>query len=347
MAVIANPLDLGRAVDLSEEINIVPNTWGLFQTLGVFTNEPKSQKTVLIPRTTEIEAIAVDRNWDERNSAVRGPDRDVLALPIPHFPVDDAILPNDVDGMIDFESLLQGGNTLDTIPQVMARKMEHIRKVHALTLEFARAQVIRDGSVYAPRGTVNVNYYTEFGLTREVVPFGLASTTVDPLGAANAAIAAMQDGLMSGEVVNNMIALASPEFFNALITNPFVVESYRYFNQAQGTAILNQRLGTGLGLDGRYRVFEYGGITFIEVRGSIGGQPYVTAGEAYLLPQGTDIFRTYYAPANRLSTINTIAQETYLFQYVNGKDDIIELMSESNFLNAMLRPQAVITLTAA
>jgi len=347
MPTIANPFNPGRAVDLSAEINLIPNEWGLFQQLGLFTNEPKAHKFVMIPRTTEIEAVAVDRNWDERNSTVKSGDRDFLTLAIPHFPVDDAVTPNDVDGVIDYDSLLAGGNTLETIPQVMARKMEHLRKVHALTLEVARAQLIRDGSVYAPNGTVVTNFYTEFGVGRESVNFDLSSTTIDPLGAANNAIAAVQDGILAGDTVTDIIALCSPSFFNALVKNPFVVESYRYFNQAQGTAILNQRLGTGRGLDSRYRVFEYGGITFIEVRGSVGGQPYVADGEAYLLPMGSDIFRTFFAPANRFSTINRTASELYMFQHMGGKDDIIELMTESNFLNVMTRPQAVITLTAS
>lgn len=346
MPTIANPFVPGRAIDLSEQLNIIPNQWGLFEQLGIFQNELKSQKTVMIPRITETEAIAVDRNWDERNSAITGGARDYLTLAIPHFPLDDHVTPNDVDGLIDFDALMSGGDTLEMIPRVMARKMERIRRTHALTLEFARAQVIRDGSVYAPRGTVNINYYTEFGVTRQTVPMGLASTTVDPLQNVNGAIALIQDGLQSGNIVDGFVALCSPSFFNALITNPFVVESYRYFSQNQGTSILNQRLGTGMGLDARYRVFVYGGVTFIEVRGNVNGVPYVADGEAYMFPQSSDVFRTYFAPANRLDTVNTTAQEVYMYQYVDQKMGAIDLLSESNFLNAVLRPQAVITLDA-
>ena len=346
MPTIANPFVPGRAIDLSEELNIVPNQWGLFQQLGLFSNEHKSQKYVGIPRVTEMEALVTDRNWDERNNTIRGGDRDFLSLAIPHFPLDDAITPNDVDGMIDYGSLMAGGNTLETIPAVMAKKMEALRKQHARTLEFARAQVIRDGSVYAPNGTVVTNFYTEFGVARETVYFDLESTTYNPLNSANEAVGTLQDNLLSGDIVTNMIALCSPTFFNKLVTNAFVVESFAGYSQAQGVQILNQRLASGLGLDARYRVFEYGGITFIEVRGSIGGQAYVAEDEAYLLPQGSDIFRTYYAPANRFSSVNRAAQEVYMFQHINQKDDIIELMTESNFLNAVLRPQAVITLDA-
>src|SRR5690606_19353775 len=98
---IANPFKLGKVADLSAEINVIPNQWGVINMLGIFRDEPKSQKTVLVPRNIEQEAIITDRNWDERNNTIAGGQRDVLPLMIPHYPVDDAITPNDVDGNVD------------------------------------------------------------------------------------------------------------------------------------------------------------------------------------------------------------------------------------------------------
>lgn len=344
---IANPFKLGKVADLSQEINIIPNSWGVIQTLGLFRSEPKTQKTVLIPRTTETDTIAVDRNWGERNSTITGGKRDVLPVMIPHYPLDDAITPEDLDGNVDWDSLLAGGNNTLTIDRVRAEKMARLRRAHALTLEYARAQVLKDGSVYAPNGTVVTNFYTEFGTSREVKFLDLASTTANPITKVEGALAYIQDHLMSGDVVSDFVALCSPEFFNALISNSFVYESYQYFMQSQGPALMNGRLVAGRPWDARYRVFEYGGVTFIEVRGQINGVNYVEANKAYMFPMGTDSFRTYFAPANRLATVNRTALETYYFEYVNQKDDIIEIMSESNFLNALLRPDTVITLDKA
>lgn len=341
---IANPFKLGKVADLSAEINIVPNQWGVINTLGLFRNEPKSQKTVLVPRTTEADTILTDRNWDERNNTINGGERDVLPLIIPHYPVDDAIKPNDVDGNVDWDSLLAGGNGVLSVDKVRAEKMARIRRSHSLTLEYARAQLLRDGTVYAPNGTVVTNYYTEFGVSRQTIFFDLASTTVNPISKAETVLANVQDGIASGDMITDVIALCSPAFFNALISNPFVYESYQYFAQAQGPALLNGRLTAGRPFDSRFRSFEYGGVLFVEVRGGVAGVPYITSGEAYAFPMGTDSFRTYYAPANRFSTVNKQALESYYFEYRNEKDDIIEIMTETNFLNALLRPQTVVTL---
>lgn len=350
-----NPQDFNRVVDLSETINIVPNSWGLFNQLGIFDTELKSQKQILVPRFEWDEGLIPDRNWDERNNASRGPARDYLTAQIPHFPLDDAITPNDIDGVVAWENVFAGIQT-ETVASTRMRKMMQMRMNHALTLEAARAQLITTGGVYAPSGTLRqtygttVNWYNEFGVTRTELTMDLNNLAVDPLAEVEPIIAAVQDGLMSGQILDGMIAVASPTFFNALITHPFVVDSYKYRDQRGADQILNGRLTADtFGLDARYRTFSYGGILFIEYRGGYTNAagtfvPYIPAGDAYVFPRVSSaaMFKTYFAPANRFSSINRTAQEAYWFEYMNEKDDFIEIMSESNFMNAVLRPQALI-----
>lgn len=345
---IANPFELGRAADRSEEINIIPNRWGVINSLGLFGVERKTQKTVLVPRTREEDVLIEDRNWDERDNTMKGVQKDMLPLQIPHYPLDDAITPQDLDGTLDWSAITSGGNNLLTLDRARATKMERLRRAHSTTLEFARAQVLKDGSVYAPNGTVVTNYYTEFGVTRQEVNFELDSATENPIKKPDAVIGQIQDAIGGGTVVTDIVALASPEFFNALIGSPFVVDAYQYYNRPQGGELLSGRLdNNGFGLDKRYRTFEYGGITFIEVRGSVSGQKLVEAGEAYAFPLGTDLFRTYFAPANRFESVNKPAEEVYYFEHLDQKDSIIEIKTESNFLNALLCPSAVVTLKSS
>lgn len=347
MAVVNNPSQFGKAVDFSGSINIIPNQWGLTQRLGLFNNNFGTQKSILIARSTEQDHLMVDRNWDERNPSISGGQRDWISLPIPHYPVDDAILPNDIDGVLDFDALIRsGGQQLETVEKKRAEKMNRIRRAHSTVLEMARLQVIKDGTVYAPNGTVNINYYTEYGITRQTVGMNLTSTTVRPQVGIEQAIAYLQDGLQTGDVVTGFVALCSPEFFSALTSNSFVQEQYMYFARGgDQNGLTVGRLTAGAPLDGRYRTFDYGGVLWIEVRGSVAGTRYINANEAYMFPTGTDSFQTYFAPANRLSTVNKPALESYYFEYFNSKDDIIEIMSETNFLNVLKRPDQVITLT--
>jgi hypothetical protein len=354
-----NPANVNQIVDLSETINVIPNSWGLFNQLGIFETELKSQKTVMIPRTTWDEGLIPDRNWDERNNASRGPTRSYLTAAIPHFPLDDSITPNDIDGKVAFDLNPLVGE-LETVAATRARKMMQIRMNHALTLEAARAQLITTGSVYAPSGTLTqsygptINWYNEFGVTRTNLTLPLNDDTANPLEDVEAIIASVQDGLRSGAIVDRIVAVASPAFFNALITHPYVTDAYKYYAQVQGQQILNARLtAKAYGLDARYRTFDFGGVLWIEYRGGYTDRntgtfvPYIPVGEAYAFPQVSSeaAFKTYFAPANRFDTINRVAQEAYFFEKLGDWQDKIEIMTESNFMNAILRPQALVRIT--
>lgn len=345
---IGNIFEPGKLVDITPAISVVQNKWGLINALGVFNHEYKTQRLVQINRTTEAVALMEDRNWNERKPTLKGADREHTLVAIPHLPVQDVILPDDIQGNVDMDALFRGEIAVPlTVQKVMAEKLRRIRQSQSLTLEYARMQLLKDGTAYAPNGTIVTNFYTEFGESRQTRFLDLASTTENPLAKVSDVFAEIQDGVETGAIVTDVIALCSTTFFNALIQNPFITESYLHFQQPQGTDILNQRLGTRAPLDRRYRVFEYGGVTWIEARGGVGGSPYVESGKAYIFPRGTDSFRTMFAPANKFSSVNQVAQELYLFSTTGEKDDKIELEGESNFLNALVRPQIVMTLDMA
>ena len=166
MAIVLDRQNPGKVVDRTDDLIVIPNTVGITNALGLFTDDYRSQKNIEISRTTRRSHILEDRNWDERNQTIAGREQDSLLLKIPHFPLDDAITPNDIDGIVRAGSLAEFAE-LETVASVRADKMIDMREAHALTLEAARMQLIVQGTAYAPRGTVVTNYYTEFGVTRE------------------------------------------------------------------------------------------------------------------------------------------------------------------------------------
>ena len=349
MPIAQNPGNVGEAVDLSAGINIIPNYWGVFPALGLFNHQYGTTRTVMIPRVSESENILTDRNWNERNNTITGGQRDYITLPVPHYPVDDAITATDINGVVNWDSIVGaggGGVGLETVESKRAEKMARLRRAHAFTLETARMQVIKDGTVYAPNGTVSINYYTEHGFGRANQNVEMTSVTEDPAVGIQAAVGTLQDNLKTGDIVNNFVALCSPDFFEALINNGFVKESYLYYRRnSQQEGLLSGNL-PGAPLDARFSTFEYAGVTFIQVRGTVGGNPYVVADKAYMFPVGTDNFETWFAPAERLDTVNKTALESYYFEYLDRRNSKIDIMTETNFLNVLKRPEQVITLTA-
>lgn len=352
MAIVLDRNNPGKVVDRTDSLIVIPNTVGITNALGLFTPTYSTQKNIEIVRNTRRNTLLEDRNWDERNQTIAGRSHDSLLLKIPHFPADDAITPNDVDGIAVAGSLAEFAE-LETVASVRADKMIDMRETHALTLEAARMQLITTGTAYAPRGTVVTNYYTEFGITRTEIGVDLAGAS-DPRAQLNDAKKAVRNGLRDGQAgtVRSFVVLCSDSFYMAVQQNAFVTDAFKYVDQTQALNVLLGRGGADVaGLDARFEQMSLFGMTFINA-GAAGYEnaagvfvPFIPEGDAYMMPVGVrDLFKTYFAPANRFGSINRAAQGSYWFEYLNEKDDIIEIMTEQNFLNALLNPAAIIRL---
>ena len=50
-----------EVVDLTEELNLIPNTWGLINELGIFSSEPVTQHSVLVEASNGTLSVIPDR----------------------------------------------------------------------------------------------------------------------------------------------------------------------------------------------------------------------------------------------------------------------------------------------
>ena len=250
-----------KLTDLTQDLLLIPNTWGLINELGIFSDESVSQHSVTVESTSGTLGLITDRVRGERTNVSRDETRVLRSFPLPWFPLDDSVKPEDIQGIRAYGT----SEAAETEAAVIARKLERIRRNHAVTLEFARAQAITQGTIYAPNGTVAGNYYSEFGVVRKEIDFTLSVATTNVLGKSEEGIAHIQDNIMSGETVSEIIVLCSPEFFAKLIDHASVKEAYKYYTSTQEP--LRNRLGTGI-----YRKFLHGNVLYIDYRGSYNGQ---------------------------------------------------------------------------
>ena len=322
-----------EVVDLTEELNLVPNTWGIINELGIFRSEPVSQHTITVEATSGTLSVIPDSYRGARNNVNKDDVRSIHSFALPFFSLDDQVSVQDLQGKRAY-----GSDQADIESAVIARKLERIRRNHAITLEAARAYAITTGAVYAPNGTVVDNYYTSFGVTRKEIDFVLGTSTTDVTAKIEEFIAHQQDNQLSGDIISGSTVLCSPEFFAKLIAQAGVKEAYKYYASVQEP--LRQRLGSGL-----YRRFMHAGAEFIEVRASYGGTRLIPAGDAYAIPMGTtDTFMTFHGPANKLSLANTLGEEAYVFQYRDPKDEGILLQSEASHISLVRKPATVVRL---
>ena len=321
--------------DWTEELLVVPNMYGMVQQMGLFDVEGVATHTISFEEINQNIGLIGDRPRGERNNVGKDYNRKVRSYSIPHFPLDDAISPRDIQGKAAYGKV--GGGGAEVLDQVRARKLERVRRMHAQTLEVARIKTLATGDIYAPNGTIAGNFYTDFSVTRKEVDFVLGTGATEVPLKNEEVIAHIQDNLFTGDIVTNVIGLASPQFFDKYTTQGGVKAAYSQYDSSQEP--LRNRLGSGIN-----RTFTHAGVTLVEYRGfSPDGTQFIPAGDAYFFPLGTqDVFKTYFGPAERFDTVNTIGVEAYIFEFMNQTNTEIQLQSESNFINVVRRPQVVV-----
>jgi hypothetical protein len=335
--------DFGVA-DWTEEVNVIPNQWGTIGQLGIFREEPVAEHVVYFEEIIRDGALLVDRVRGDRGTQGKDATRKIHTFAIPHFPHDDYISPQDIQGRRAYGN----PSAAETLAAVRVRKMERIRQNHAWTLERARAQALVLGTVYAPNGTVSQDWFAEFGITRKTIDFLLGTSTTEVIAKIEEGLAHIQDNAF-GTNYTDTVVLCSPEFFAKLISHASVKTAYMYYSRNQDP--LASRLG---GISTRHRTFEFGGTTFIEMRDTLGGTigagtgtRLIPAQEAYMVIRGSDAFKTYFGPANRFEFVNTLGEQVYMFETRDPKGTKIELETETNFVNALLRPATVVKFTTS
>jgi hypothetical protein len=327
-----------EVADWTQEINIVPNQWGTIGQLGLFQEESVAEHTITFEEITKDGALIVDRVRGDRATQGKDATRKLHTFAVPHFPYDDYISPQDLQGKRAYGSATE----VETLAAVRARKMERIRQNHAWTLEVARAQAIVNATVYAPSGTVSQNWNTEFGITRTSVDFLLGTPGTEVIAKIEAGIAALQDNAF-GVSMTGTVVLTSPEFFAKLISHASVKTAYQYYTSTQEP--MRQRLG---GAQALHREFSHGGTRFIEMRDTLAGVRLIPSGKAFMVPTGTtDVFKTFFSPANRFGLVNTLGEQVYMFETADMKGTKIEIESESNFVNMLARPALVVEFTTS
>ena len=325
-----------EVVDITEELNLIPNQWSLVTDLGVFSEQSVSQNVIQFEQIDKSLAIVADQHRGVRNTVSKNDGRKIHAFSLTHHPLDDYLTGNDLAGVRAY-----GTNTdrADTEAEALTRKMERMSMSHDATLETARVHTLVTGQQFAPNNTISTDFYSAFGITRKEIDFTLGSTAGTIVQEkSEEAIAHVQDNLQNGTIAGGMVALCSPEFFAKLIKQAGVLEAYKYYTSTQEPQ--RQRLG---GANALFRRFVHGGVEYIEYRGMYNGQRLIPSGEARIMPTNVPDFAvTYFGPSGKLSQVNTLGERRYGWTYRDPKDEFVEVQTETNFINLIRYPQAIV-----
>lgn len=342
MPIIRSYTNAFEVVDYTQDLAIVPNSWTLLGDVGLFANEYLTTRTVTFEENGTTLGLVGDQVWGAKPQANKDDTRKIHSYPIAHFPLVDALLPGDLSGVRAYGSQ----TAADTEAAALVRKMQRIRKNFDITREVGRFKTLTTGRAYAPNGTISADFFADLGIVQTSVDFVLGTPATDVIAKVETVIAAMQDNANTGDVITGVVAYCSPEWFAKFIGHAKIQAAYTYYSSTANQEIQRNRAG---GMEsGLYREFSYGGIRFVEVRTVLAGQRLIPAGEVVFVPMGTsDNFVSYYAPANKMDYVNTIAEEMYLFSTRDAKGERIDIDAEMNVTHVLRRPALVIKGTSS
>lgn len=325
-----------NVTDLTPQLNLVTPTWSPLGDMGLYTTRPVTQDSITFEKVEDSIQLVGDVRRGARHTVNSDDTRKLHTLPLVHFVLDDAIFAAELAGRRAY-----GSDSASTEAEVKLRKLESMMRKWDATHEAARTWAITQGAAYAPNGTVAIDYYAEFGVTKKSVDFVLGTGTTDIVAKNEEVIAHIQDNVNTGAVVTNIMVMASPEWFTKYINQAGVKEAYKFYSSTQEPQ--RNRLG-----EGRVRRFIHAGLEIVENRASFNGVRLVPANRAYAFPVGVeDMFEHYQGPAQTFDLVNTLGEKAYMWEYRSQRNDQITLESESNFLMLCKRPQAIVELTTS
>ena len=327
---------------LTEAINIPAFQTGRLAQLGLFRDSPIATTYVKIGLREQTLTIIPARERGGPTNKNMGAGRSEVIVETPHFPLDDAITPADMQNILAYGT----ANQFRTLAQVVNERLMDMRGKHDLTLAHAEWGAL-NGMIIDAENKVVLDTYGEFGLTQETFAFGLGTTTTD-VAAQNRSLKHTVQRHLAGSPTTGVRIFASPGLYDAYVGHANVVEAYRYYSATGQLNPARDDIGDAFYHAGVWieRVDEEFDVRLDD--NTFETRPAVPAGEGLAIPMGTPYFRRYIAPPDTIFDANSApAVGSRIFvssrDLPHGKGR--EIHTESNVLPICLRPQAMIRVT--
>lgn len=315
--------------DAINEISFVPGRIGQ---MGLFEAESVDTTTIAIEKKGDILVLVPPSPRGGPGTTIDKEKRDLRSLIIPHFEINDAIYAEEVQNV---RAHGQERALMTVMQKVAQRQRTHVNSFIA-TEEYARIGAVKGIITYADGSTLNL--FTEFGVEQEQeIAFDLGNKKEGALRAACAGVIRKIADILGGIPFSGVHAFCGDDFFDALIKNQEVRESYLNWQAAQ-------ELRTSYVSGGQsYGAFPFGGIMWENYRGKVGGASFINSSSCHIFPTGVPgLFKTVYAPADYEETVNTMGRRLYSrqWQMPNGKGRNLD--TQMNALQYCTRPKVLL-----
>lgn len=280
--------DAFNMASLTASINALPYQPKMLGSMGLFTPKPISTTVAFIEKKEGKLAVLPTAPRGDQGTVGSRAKRKVRTLTVPHIPENRTILADDVQNVRAFGSETE----VQTVSALVNDELAAARANHETTFEWHRLGALT-GAVLDSDGSTIYNLFTEFGETEVTVDFALGTATTDVKAKCTAVLRAVESAL-GADFYSGITAFVGDNWWDAFITHPNVVSAYQGWSAA---SMMSEQQRSG---------FSFGGITFKNYRGNIGGTNWLANNLGRAFPIGvTDLFQHVMAPGDMIDTVNT------------------------------------------
>lgn len=330
--------DAFQMASLTDTINHLDYKPDFLDSLGLFTEEGIPTRQVIIEEdsmtlklvpTAPYGGVGTSRGTDKRKA------RNFI---VPHLPTSDAITAEEIQGVRGYANGGRPSVALMAVEQLRERKLMRMRSDLETTMEYHRLGAIKGQVLDADGVSVIYNLFTEFGVSQQTFNMVLDTTTTSVMNKIRQAIRLSLTAL-GGDVVTGWVALCGDSFFDKFIGHSKVED--KYLNQPAASTLSAQHRA--------YGAFDFGGVTWYNYRGTVGGVDFIDSTKAHLIPTGTrSLFVAKYGPSDYIDRVNQIPSPDGLPVEVRSEMKLmgkgVDMEAQSNPLFLCTKPRAVILL---
>lgn len=298
--------DAFKTLNMIEAINVIPNSWGLIGELGLFVDTANRGVDFSLELNNGVLAIIQS---SERSTALPGAKRSKRSLKkmsTARFGQKSKITAADIESIRAFGSMTELKQLIDEV----AERQDTVKGNLDITREYLRSGAIM-GQVLDADGSVLLDLFDEFEVTRKVVNFEFATASTDLMAKCREVTRHIKVNL-KGDVSAGALGLTSPEATDKLMGHEDFKDRYKFYQNTNGGDPLRDDESAG---------FKFGGILWKEYLGE-GDVPqedgstitknFIPSGDINFVPLGTrKTFRQVNGSPDYLTMTNMPGQPFY------------------------------------
>lgn len=305
--------------------------------LGLFESESVDTLSIALEKQNDESLIIVPSSPRGGPGSTMGSERRNLRnLNVPHYQIDDAVMADRVQSVRAFGE----ERARISLQQFIAKRAKKARQSFELTAERQKLALITQGKLLDADGSVLYDYFAEMGESQAAeIDFDL-----DNASPAKGALRSVCEGItmaiaesLDGIPYDGVVVICGNQFWKDLMVHKEVYDLYLGWSGAKTL----QRSTISTGRAGIWGEFEFAGIRFVNYRG--GQNVSVDTDKCYAVPFGVpELFKTVYAPADYIETVNTQGLPLYAKQWVMPNAKGVNLEFQTNTIHYCTRPRVLL-----